>query len=130
MIKVALDTNVVTAILRGKDDSIEPSISKIDIYYIPFTVHAELLAGSKSGKFPLRYISALQIFLDKKYVEVSSVKGDELVEYYAEIYAYLKKQATPVSPNDIWIAAECAQQGLPLFTLDSDFERIPQILKF
>ena len=41
---------------------------------------------------------------------------------------FLRRQGTPVSPNDLWIAASAAEHGLTVITLDGDFDRIPQVL--
>jgi predicted nucleic acid-binding protein len=37
-------------------------------------------------------------------------------------------KGTPVSPNDLWIAASAAQHGLTVVTLNGDFDVIPQVL--
>ena len=47
---------------------------------------------------------------------------------YAAIYDYLRRQGTPVSPSDLWIAASAAQHGLRILTLDGDFQRIPHVI--
>ena len=53
---------------------------------------------------------------------------DETAHRYAVIHDYLRRQGTPVSPNDLWIAASAAQHGLTVVTLNGDFDRIPQVL--
>lgn len=55
-----------------------------------------------------------------------SIDG-ETADRYAAIHDYLRRHRTPVSPNDLWIAASAAQHGLVVVTLDGDFERIPQV---
>ena len=127
---VALDTNIVTSILRGDTDSIEKTLRRIDTFFIPWAVYGELLSGIKAGSNPSKYAAILEDFLSQTYVAKSNTAAADTVPFYAEIYVTLRKQGTPVSPNDLWIAAECAQRGLPLFTLDKDFQSIPQILKF
>ncbi len=127
---VALDTNIVTALLRGDTDAIEKTLRQIDTFFIPWTVYGELLSGVKAGSNPSKYTTILEDFLNQTYVTKSNTLATDTVPFYAEIYATLKRRGTPVSPNDLWIAAECAQRGLPLFTLDTDFQSIPQILRF
>lgn len=56
------------------------------------------------------------------------VIDDETSRRYAAIHSYLRQEGTPVSPNDLWIAASAAQHGLRVVTLDGDFDRIPQVL--
>lgn len=125
---VALDTNIISHIMNGHSESIEQTLDRIHTYYIPWAVYGELLAGIKSGSHPGKYTPILESFLSKPYVLLSSVSAADTVPFYAEIYRSLKRRGTPVSPNDLWIAAECAQQGLPLFTLDKDFANIEQVL--
>jgi predicted nucleic acid-binding protein len=56
------------------------------------------------------------------------VIDDQTAHRYAAIHDYLRRQGTPVSPNDIRIAASAAQHGLSVITLDGDFDRIPKVL--
>jgi tRNA(fMet)-specific endonuclease VapC len=56
------------------------------------------------------------------------VIDDETAHRYAAIHDYLRRQGTPGSPNDTWIAASAGQHGLTVITLDRDFDRIPQVL--
>lgn len=125
---VALDTNIVSLLLGGETAHICKTLDQIDTFYIPWAVYGELLAGVAVGNNPKKYTEKLNEFLSQSFIEQSTIVASEVVPYYAEIYAYLKRQGTPVSPNDLWIAAECAKMGLPLYTLDRDFQSIPQIL--
>ena len=47
----------------------------------------------------------------------------------AERYGTLKQQlalaGTPIPENDLWIAAQALEHGLPLATRDSHFARVP-----
>lgn len=125
---VALDTNVISNLMSGHIAEIAQTLDRIHAYYVPWAVYGELLAGVQAGSNPAKYTAVLDDFLHKPYVTLSTVTAAETVPYYAAIYHSLKRRGTPVSPNDLWIAAECAQQGLPLFTLDKDFSHIEQIL--
>jgi tRNA(fMet)-specific endonuclease VapC len=127
---VALDTNIVTKLLRGDIADIERSLQSIDSFFIPWAVHGELLSGIKAGSNPVKYDAILEDFLNQNYVIRSDTTADDTIPFYAEIYAWLRRKGTPVSPNDLWVAAECAQKGLPLYTLDKDFLLIPQVLRF
>lgn len=127
---VALDTNIVTKILRGDHQAIGKTLDSIDTYVIPWAVQAELTAGSMAGNDPARYLAALEVFFGKKYVVKSHSMSPEVIRTYSEIYTHLRKNGRPVSANDLWIAAECAATNMPLFTLDTDFEAIPQIKRY
>jgi len=47
---------------------------------------------------------------------------------YAIISETLRRAGTPITPNDLWIAATALQHGLEILTFDSDFERVPQVV--
>ena len=130
MTTVALDTNVLTLLLRGDTAQIRQTLDRIDTFYVPWAVYGELLAGTHAGSNPAKYIPLLEDFLNQSFIELSAITASDTVEHYAHIFATLKKNGTPVSPNDLWIAAECAKTGLPLYTLDKDFGAIPHILLF
>ena len=53
---------------------------------------------------------------------------DETSHRYAAIHDHLRRKGTPVSPNDLWIAASAAQHGLMVVTLNGDFDVIPHVL--
>ena len=56
------------------------------------------------------------------------VIDEDTAHRYAVIHDYLRREGTPVAPNDLWIAASAAQHGLTVVTLDGDFSLIPQVL--
>ena len=56
------------------------------------------------------------------------VIDEDTAQRYAVIHDYLRRQGTPLAPNDLWIAASAAQHGLTVVTLDGDFNQIPQVL--
>lgn len=130
MVTVAVDTNIVTKILRGNISDIDHVLKRIDLLYIPWVVHGELMSGIKAGGNPAKYSVLAEQFLNETHVMTSKVVASDTVPFYAEIYADLRRRGTPVSPNDLWIAAECAQAGLPILSLDTDFELIPHVLRF
>lgn len=47
---------------------------------------------------------------------------------YAAIHHEFRRRGTPVSHNDMWIAATAYQHGLRVLTLDGGFQKIPQVL--
>ena len=48
----------------------------------------------------------------------------ESAEYYATIKSHAEQQGTPLSENDLWIAATSMAFNAILVTADSDFQRI------
>jgi len=53
---------------------------------------------------------------------------NEAAAAYGEIRAFLRRQGTPIGPNDLWIAAHAVALGLPLVTNNTrEFERVPDL---
>jgi tRNA(fMet)-specific endonuclease VapC len=55
--------------------------------------------------------------------------GRATAEHYARLFVQLKRAATPVPDNDLWIAALVLEHDLRLITRDRHFARIPQLLR-
>ena len=120
---IAVDTNVITALLRGENRDL-PN----EELYIPYVVLAELQAGIAAGNNPQKNRPILDTFLKDKNITTSPGLVPEIITNYVEIYGYLRKKGTPISPNDLWIAAECMHLSMPLLTYDKDFDNVPQII--
>lgn len=52
---------------------------------------------------------------------------EDTTHHYATIYSQLRRLRRPIPVNDLWIAALCLQNDLPLFTRDRHFLQIPQL---
>ena len=52
---------------------------------------------------------------------------EETTRRYAEVYAQLRKQGTPIPTNDMWIAALVLEHDLTLYARDAHFDHLPQI---
>jgi predicted nucleic acid-binding protein len=120
---IAVDTNIISALLRG-----EPCKLPEGELYVPFMVVAELRAGVAAGDNPKKNMPLLDTFFEDENLTTSPGITPEAIPCYMQIYAYLKSHGTPISPNDLWIAAECMQLSLPLLTRDKDFGNVPQII--
>lgn len=120
---IAVDTNVLSALLRGENQDL-PN----EDLYIPYVVLAELQAGIAAGNNPQKNRTILDTFLKDKSITTSPGLVPEIITNYVEIYGYLRKNGTPISPNDLWIAAECMYLSMPLLTHDKDFDNVPQII--
>lgn len=124
MEKIALDTNIAIAILNGNGQILNV-IAQYDVLCLPITVCGELLFGAKNGKNAKQNLLKYKEFIQN--CEVIDT-NDIVADIYADIRLELKKQGTPIPENDIWIAALCIANSLPLATLDNHFSNIKTLL--
>ena len=52
----------------------------------------------------------------------------DTASHYAVIFDTLRRNGTPVTMNDVWVAASAMQHGCRVLTLDRDYLKVPQIL--
>src|SRR5215471_17872700 len=126
-LRVALDTNRLTDLLRG-DAALAEWLGACEEVWIPLMVLAEMKAGFYGGSQPSRNESLLRGFLAKATVEVL-LPGRETSEHYARLFVQLKRAGTPVPDNDLWIAALALEHDLVLITRDRHFDCIPQLVR-
>jgi len=69
----------------------------------------------------------LQKLLDSPSVNTVTV-SDKTTKLFAVIFKQLKLAGTPINTNDMWIAALALENDCLLVTLDSDFNRVPDLL--
>ena len=123
MKRIALDTNIAVDILNGKDEIIE-KLLKYDTFYLPITVCGELLFGALNSNKKRRNEKKFKAFIKTCKILNSNIL---ISEEYASIRLELKKKGTPIPENDIWIAAICKVNKIPLITRDSHFKNISSI---
>jgi tRNA(fMet)-specific endonuclease VapC len=125
--KLALDTNAYSAAARGEPRSVA-LVQAASHVYLPFVVLAELRAGFAAGTLGRRNEALLARFLSSP--RVSVVYADEqTTHHYANVFAQLRRQGTPIPTNDVWIAAIVLQHDLALLTSDAHFSNLPQIAR-
>jgi tRNA(fMet)-specific endonuclease VapC len=125
--KLALDTNAYSAAARGEPRSVA-LVQAAERVYLPFVVLAELRAGFAAGTQGRRNEALLARFLGS--LRVGVVYADEqTTHHYANVFAQLRRQGTPIPTNDIWIAAVVLQHDLSLLTSDAHFSSLPQIAR-
>jgi len=121
--KIALDTNIVIDVLNNKTTIIEALKNYPEIYW-PITVCGELLFGAKNSARRKENEPRFRQFIQACLV----LNINELVaEKYAEIRKILKDKGHPLPENDLWIAATCLVNNLPLATHDRHFEVIKEL---
>lgn len=124
-ISFVLDTSAYSMFNRG-DERLYKWISPANRIVVPVIVVGELRAGFAAGDRQGENETLLMRFLDAPNVEVQPI-AFATSRYFADIFAVLRKAATPIGSNDIWIAAIAWELNLPILTLDYDFGRIEPI---
>jgi tRNA(fMet)-specific endonuclease VapC len=120
---VALDTNTVIAFLNG-DKEVSKTLSSFERLYLPATVCGELLLGASNSASAEKNVARYKELIDN--CELLSI--DRLAaEQYAAVRLDLKKKGKPIPENDIWIAATCIANNIPLFTFDKHFQHIKEL---
>lgn len=119
---IAIDTNAYAAFKRG-DPAIIAVLQHAPEILLSATVLGELLGGFAAGSRDSANRSELTQFLNSPRVKLVPC-GAATADFYALIYAALRKQGQPIPTNDLWIAASCLEHGAALLTLDAHFQYV------
>lgn len=119
---IAIDTNAYAAFKRG-DPAIIAVLQHAPEILVCATVLGELLGGFAAGSRDSANRSELTLFLNSPRVKLVPC-GAATADFYALIYAALRKQGQPIPSNDLWIAASCLEHGAALLTLDAHFQYV------
>ena len=125
MIRLALDTNRYTDLVRGEGET-SSHVERAERVYLPCVVLAELRAGFAVGRYGADNERVLQRFLAKPGIGVL-FPDDRTTRIYANLFRQLRSQGTPIPTNDIWIAALVVQHDLTLSSRDAHFRKLPQL---
>ena len=125
--RVALDTNRLTDLFQG-DARLADRLGECDEVWLPLIVLAEIQAGFYAGSQQHKNELLLRSFLTRPTVGILMPARDT-AERYARLFVQLKRAGTPISDNDLWIAALVLEHDLTLITRDRHFESIPQLLR-
>jgi tRNA(fMet)-specific endonuclease VapC len=93
---------------------------------MPTIVLGELRVGFLLGARPEKNETELRDFLAAPVVEVVGVDS-EVSRHYAEIFVDLRRAGTPITTNDIWIAATAAREGALVVSFDDHFRAISRV---
>jgi tRNA(fMet)-specific endonuclease VapC len=93
---------------------------------LPTIVLGELRVGFLLGARPAENETELRDFLAAPMVEVVGVDS-EVSRHYAEIYVDLRRAGTPITTNDMWIAATAAREGAIVVSYDDHFRAISRV---
>jgi tRNA(fMet)-specific endonuclease VapC len=115
--EIALDTSVAVRFLNG-DEVVVSRVLALPEIVLPTVVVGELLFGSENSTRPLQNLPRYLDFIDACVVIQLS---KETAAVYAKTRMALKRKGRPIPMNDVWIAAQCLEQGWVLVTDDTDF---------
>jgi tRNA(fMet)-specific endonuclease VapC len=120
---VVIDTNAYSGFLRGDAKAVKVLRTAHEIH-LPLIVLAELLAGFTAGIRLKKNREELARFMASPRAHL--LRPDEkTAQHYADVYAALRAQGTPIPTNDLWIAALARQHRMPLLTFDAHFSAVP-----
>jgi tRNA(fMet)-specific endonuclease VapC len=109
--------------LNGNKDVVK-IIDQYDNVYLPSIVIGELLFGAKnSSKRKDNELYFRQSIDSCEEIGVDKLVADE----YSDMRLALKQKGRPIPENDIWIAAICNVNGIPLLTRDKHFSNIKSL---
>jgi tRNA(fMet)-specific endonuclease VapC len=121
-VKVLLDTNAYTALLRGHA-GVADRVRRADQVLLSTVVAGELLFGFRHGSRYEANRRELEEFLDSPYVSLLDVTW-VTAERFGRIAAALRRKGRPLPTNDIWIAAHALESGADLLSFDRHFEQV------
>ncbi len=124
-LRFALDTNRYRDFCAGDRDVLD-RVQLAERIVVPFVTLAELRAGFRCGTKAGENERVLQRFLIRPRVGVLYASEDT-TRHYAQLFAQLRNQGTPIPANDLWIAALVMEHGLYLYSRDGHFDHLSQL---
>lgn len=119
-----LDTNAVSALLKGGDERLMAALSTSIRHHLPLPVIAEYQYGLRSSHRARR----LESLLRRLEAESLVLYPDRATaDYYATVRHELKLRGRPIPENDLWIAALARQHSLEIVSRDPHFDYVEGI---
>lgn len=122
--EIALDTSVAVRFLNG-DAAVVENVLRLPEIVLPLTVVGELLFGAENSARSLQNLPRYLEFISTCTVERL---GKETAASYARTRCTLKRKGRPIPMNDVWIAAQCLENGWVLVTDDTDFDYVDGLI--
>jgi tRNA(fMet)-specific endonuclease VapC len=122
--EIALDTSVAVRFLNG-DTAIVARVLALPEVVLPIVAVGELLFGAENSTRPLQNLPRYLEFIETCVVLPLS---RETAAVYAKTRLALKQKGRPIPMNDVWIAAQCLEQGWILVTDDTDFDYVDGLM--
>src|SRR5437870_369508 len=105
--RVALDTNRYADLCRNVPEALSV-VRSAERIFVPFVVLAELRAGFVYGTRAVQNERVLIRFLNQNRVE-PLYADEQTTHHYSQLFAFLRRQGTPIPTNDLWIASLAVQ---------------------
>lgn len=120
--KLALDTNAYTGLMRGNGAVIR-AVRQAEHLYLPATVVGELLFGFRGGSRYKENVDQLRRFLESPMVDFAET-NQTVCQRYALVLHQLRTKGRPIPANDVWIAAHALALGADLLSQDQHFSMV------
>lgn len=117
--KILLDTNAYSALMRGRPE-VAQQVRKAEHVLMSTIVIGELMFGFRNGTRFQQNIDLLESFLANRYVTLIPVTFTT-ADRFGRIAANLRTKGRPIPTNDIWIAAHAFETGADLLSYDEHF---------
>jgi tRNA(fMet)-specific endonuclease VapC len=119
-----LDTNAVSALLAGRNDSLKRVLEGVDQHHLPLPVIAEYQFGLLRLPRPQRLQS---LFRQLEAESIILLPDRATADIYAVVRQELRTKGRPIPENDIWIAALARQFDLQIVSQDIHFDAVPNL---
>ena len=124
MMRAMLDTNIVSALMRGPGDNVRRRLDDVGLGNVCMSIvtAGELEFGLARTHSPRVSAWVADIMSTIEVVDLEA----SVARPYGELRAHLARQGRIIGPNDIWIAAHALALGLTLVTANiREFSRVP-----
>jgi tRNA(fMet)-specific endonuclease VapC len=123
--RLVLDTSAYSRMRVGHEVVLD-MIAAAEIVLMPTIVLGELEAGFELGSRVRENRIVLAEFLDEPFVSKLAIT-QEVARRYGQIFADLRRAGTPITTNDIWIAAATMDCGGHLLSFDQHFHLVSSL---
>jgi len=122
--RISLDTNIVIRLFKN-DPIIVKKLTSLTAIYLTVPVIAELLYGAENSVRKEENLKNYNEFIDECNILPLTRKT---AEQYSKIRMKLKQLGNPIPENDIWVAAACIENQMPLISEDKHFDFIENLI--
>ena len=124
---IAVDANRYVDYCRGLPE-VTTVIRTASRIVMPFITLGEIRGGFRHGSRSRENERRLVEWIQAERVEIAFA-DENTTHIYADLFAMLRRQGTPIPTNDLWIAALVIQNDLILFSRDKHFDAIPHLAR-